>query len=351
MISTLHLHRRSSRIVAFIGRDSFTVRDRRRSPKFSSAQVHPHLYPKFLNKRAGASTFIMESTAVTTHLIRSINKFDGTAFVEWHRTLRAMTNLVHPEISEILNSQLRPELLYRTRRGRGRPTTRGVATSSSALAGAMESEEPTPGREGIKGKGQHEEISSVTIPSMATVPSTDELTLANRAELVQWDAYNKQLHSVLFLCTKGAANNFLVRFAGRPGWSQQPDGQAAWRAMGKKYLSSSMQRRRLLMHKLNGMTMTRNQYPDEYLTQVFHQRDELEHVGETFTEARMLDIILEDLSDEYEPIRFAAERDPEISLKKMEFKCETCTPTASRAVTARRFLREKGRQSAMTASS
>ena len=89
----------------------------------------------------------------------------------------------------------------------------------------------------------------------------------------------------------------------------------AWRAMGKKYLSSSMQRRHLLMHKLNGMTMTRNQDPDQYLTQVFQQRDELEHIGETFTEARMLDIILEDLSDEYEPIRFAAEQDPEISLK------------------------------------
>ena len=60
----------------------------------------------------------------------------------------------------------------------------------------MESEEPTPG---VKGVGQHEEISSVTAPLMATVPSTDELILANRAELVQWDAYNKQLYSVLFL--------------------------------------------------------------------------------------------------------------------------------------------------------
>ena len=135
-----------------------------------------------------------------------------------------MANLVHPEISEILDGQLRPELLYRNRRGRGRPATRSVTTSSSALADAMEGEKPTPG---VEGGGQHEEISSVTVASMATVPSTDELILANRAELVQWDAYNKQLYSVVFLYTKGAANSFLVRFAGRPSSRQQPDGQAA----------------------------------------------------------------------------------------------------------------------------
>ena len=112
----------------------------------------------------------MESTAATTQLIRS----------------SAMANnLVHPEISEILDGQLRPESLYRTRRGRGRPATRGATTSSSALADAMEGEEPTPGGEGMEGGGKHEEISSATVSSMATAPSMDELILANRADLVQ----------------------------------------------------------------------------------------------------------------------------------------------------------------------
>ena len=64
------------------------------------------------------------------------------------------------------------------------------------------------------------------------------------------------------------------------------------------------------MRKLNGVTMRPNQYPYQYLTEVFQQRDELEHIGESFTEARILDIILEGLSDEHEPIRFTAERDP-----------------------------------------
>ena len=69
------------------------------------------------------------------------------------------------------------------------------------------------------------------------------------------------------------------------------------------------------MCKLNGRTMRPNQDPDEYLTEVFQQRDELEHIGESFTEARILDTLLEGLSDQYEPIRFATERDPGISSK------------------------------------
>ena len=169
----------------------------------------------------------------TPQLIRNISKFDGKNYVEWQRNLRAMANLVHRKISEILFGQLRPEPLYRTRRGRGRPEARGVTTSSSALADAMEGEKPTPGQEGIECGGQHEEISSMTVPSMATVPSTDEVTLANRTELAQWEAYNKQLYNVLILCTKGTANSFLVHSDGRPGSRQQLDGQAAWRARAK----------------------------------------------------------------------------------------------------------------------
>ena len=72
------------------------------------------------------------------------------------------------------------------------------------------------------------------------------------------------------------------------------------------------------MHKLNGIFMRPHQDPDEYLTEVFQQRDKLEHIGENLTEARILDLILEGFSNEYESIRFAAERDPEISLNEVE---------------------------------
>ena len=121
--------------------------------------------------------------------------------------------------------------------------------------------------------------------------------------------------------------------------------------MAKKYLISSMRRRRILMRKLNGMVMRPNQDSGECLTEVVQQRDELKHVGESFTEACILDLIREGLSDEYEPIRFATERVPEISLKQIEI--------AMRNIYANRVARSIcskvqpaiGRESAMMVSS
>ena len=75
-----------------------------------------------------------------------------------------------------------------------------------------------------------------------------------------------------------------------------------------------MQWLHILMRKLNGMAMRPNQAPDEYLSEGFQQRDKLEYIGESFTEVRILDLILERLGGEYEPIQFAAKRDSEISL-------------------------------------
>ena len=96
-----------------------------------------------------------------------------------------MVILVHPEISYILDAQLRPESLYRTRRGSGRPARNGVTTNSSALADALEDEEPISGGEGEIGCGLYEEIPSVTVPSMVTVPSINGLILPNGAEPVR----------------------------------------------------------------------------------------------------------------------------------------------------------------------
>ena len=174
-----------------------------------------------------------------------------------------MAKLVHPSFFLILDGHLRPELLYRIRRGRGRPATRGVITSSSTLSDVLENEEPTPGGVGGEGGEQHEEVSSVIVPSMVTVPPTDELVLTNQGELERWDAYNKQLCSVLLSSTKSAVNSFLFRFAGRSDSRNQPEGQAAWKKMAEKYLNSSLQWRRILMRKLNGMVTRPEQDPDE----------------------------------------------------------------------------------------
>ena len=60
-----------------------------------------------------------------------------------------------------------------------------------------------------------------------------------------------------------------------------------------------MQQRRILTCKPNGMVMIPNQDPDEYLTEVFQQRDELGHIGESFIEARIFDLILKGFRDNY----------------------------------------------------
>ena len=71
--------------------------------------------------------------------------------------------------------------------------------------------------------------------------------------------------------------------------------------MTEKNLNSSVQRQRILMCKLNSMVMMPIQDADENLTEVFQQRDELEHIGDSFTETHTFDFILEGLSDECEP--------------------------------------------------
>ena len=43
-----------------------------------------------------------------TQLIKSINKFDGTKYIEWTRSTRAIISLMHPGIADILNGVERP---------------------------------------------------------------------------------------------------------------------------------------------------------------------------------------------------------------------------------------------------
>ena len=213
-----------------------------------------------------------------------------------------------------------------------RPTrNQGSNYQSSALVDALEGEQPTPGGEGREDGRLHEEISSVTVLPM------DELILANGAEPERWDVCNKELYSVLSLSTRGEASSFLVRFAERPDSRQQPDGQAAWKALTDTYLNSSMQRRRILLRTLNGLVMMPNQDPDEYLMEVFQQRDELEHIGESFAEARILDLILESFSDEPSPSDSPPSETPRSRRKKSRPRRVRCTPIASRAVTAKYF--------------
>ena len=53
-----------------------------------------------------------------------------------------------------------------------------------------------------------------------------------------------------------------------------------------------------MIREPNAMVRMPKQNPDEYITEVFQQRDELEYIDESFTKTRILSLILEGLSGE-----------------------------------------------------
>ena len=65
-----------------------------------------------------------------TQIIKSINKFDGTNFLEWKRQTRAVISLSLPSISEIINGKTRPTVVLRNVRGRSTARTRPSRTRS-----------------------------------------------------------------------------------------------------------------------------------------------------------------------------------------------------------------------------
>ena len=105
------------------------------------------------------------------------------------------------------------------------PKPRGATICSPELADVLEGEKPTPGDEGGERCGRHEDIYTVTVQSMLTVPLTDEHILAREAKLERWEVYNNKAYNVLCLLTKGVASSFLVRFAGGPARGNNPTGR------------------------------------------------------------------------------------------------------------------------------
>ena len=65
---------------------------------------------------------------------------------------------IYPQFFKIMDCQFHLDPLCRTRHGRSRSASRGVSTGSSALVGALEGEEPTPGGEGGAGGRQPQVI-------------------------------------------------------------------------------------------------------------------------------------------------------------------------------------------------
>ena len=163
-------------------------------------------------------------------------------------------------------------------------------------------------------------------PTDQDPPSTQEPRLprvvphvsrvANMRDLENWDRCNEQLFNVLYLSTTGPAASYLLRY--QPKGSERPNGIRAWEALISKYQNSSKQRIRILMRELNSTSMSPGQDPDTFLSRVYQLRDELENAGETVSEERLTDIVLEGLTSDYAMIKYNAECDPDISIQDIE---------------------------------
>ena len=87
------------------------------------------------------------------------------------------------------------------------------------------------------------------------------------------------------------------------------------------------------------------------LLRFFHNGTSSSTSWRVFIDARILDLILEGRSDEYEPIRFTGERDPELLLNEIEITMRNMCANHVAPGDGSPLSRRKGRQSVMTASS
>ena len=267
-----------------------------------------------------------------TQLIKSMNKFDGTKYIEWQRSTRAIISLTHPGIADIINGVQRPVEIFEdvyeedpqqpaTTAGPSRARTR------SQSARVQSSVLPPTSSVGTTAEGETPATVDESGPTDQDPPSTQETRLprvvphvsrvANMRDLENWDRCNEQLFNVLYLSTTGPAASYLLRYQPNKG-SERPNGIRAWEALISKYQNSSKQRIRILMRELNSTSMSPGQDPDTFLSRVYQLRDELENAGETVSEERLTDIVLEGLTSDYAMIKYNAECDPDISIQDIE---------------------------------
>ena len=144
----------------------------------------------------------------------------------WQRTLREMSNFVPPESFKVLDGQLRPKPLYRTRFGHGRLATRAMTTSSSVLASVLEDKQSTPGGKG-DGHGYRQGIvlrryQFNTPPYKgADCPATDNFDL----ELAPRDNYQTEAaFSTMFIAghTIPTGSALAAEFSGVGSWGRSP---------------------------------------------------------------------------------------------------------------------------------
>ena len=68
------------------------------------------------------------------------------------------------------------------------------------------------------------------------------------------------------------------------------------------------------MRELNSPKMAPGQDPDIFLSRVYQLRDEVDNAGEE----RLTDIVIEGLTSDYDPIKYNAECDPDLTVQSIE---------------------------------
>ncbi|CAM9161903.1 unnamed protein product, partial [Sphacelaria rigidula] len=129
----------------------------------------------------------------------------------------------------------------------------------------------------------------------------------------------------------------------------RPNGKIAWEALVGKYDNSSKQRRRILMRQLDNIEMSPAQDSDVFLTKVYELRDQLVYMGEPISDERLTDIVVEGSTDDYDRIKYDAERDPDFSISDIGVTMRNMySNRVARGILSKRV---RGRDSAMIATS
>ena len=105
-----------------------------------------------------------------------------------------------------------------------------------------------------------------------------------------------------------------------------------------------------MIRQLDNLKMSPGQDPDEFLTKNYDLRDQLVYVGGPISDDRLTDIVIEGLTDDYDRVKYDAEREPNLSISDIE--------VTLRNMYSNRFARNilgnqgsRGRESAMIAAS
>ena len=83
----------------------------------------------------------------------------------------------------------------------------------------------------------------------------------------------------------------------KPNKGEIPNDVAARNGMVENYQYSMWQKRRMIKHQLQSITMSEGQDPDTFINELCQSKDELVEKGEVINEAILLVIILEGVPD------------------------------------------------------